>query len=70
MIIDIFAGPGGWDECLLTLGRSDVIGIEWEKYACATEDAQDVPLVRPDGRRFYIDNEGRRDDVGHGRKAS
>ena len=39
MIIDIFAGPGGWDEGLLTLGRSDVIGIEWEKYACATARA-------------------------------
>lgn len=39
MIIDIFAGPGGWDEGLLTLGRSDVIGIEWDKYACATARA-------------------------------
>lgn len=39
MIIDIFAGPGGWDEGLLTLGRSDAIGIEWEKYACATARA-------------------------------
>lgn len=29
----------GWDEGLLTLGRSDVIGIEWEKYACATARA-------------------------------
>ena len=40
-IIDLFAGPGigGWDEGLLTLGRSDVIGIEWEKYACATARA-------------------------------
>jgi hypothetical protein len=30
-------------------------------------------LIREQGRaidRFYIDNEGRRDDVGHGRKAS
>ena len=42
----------------------------WTLSSYADEDPSDVPLTRPDGRRFYIDNEGRRDDVGHGRKAS
>lgn len=39
MIIDLFAGPGGWDQGLRMLGRTDVVGIEWEKWACATARA-------------------------------
>ena len=30
-IIDLFAGPGGWDEGLRMLGREDVVGVEWDK---------------------------------------
>lgn len=39
MIIDLFAGPGGWDEGLKMLGRTDVIGVEWDEAACATARA-------------------------------
>lgn len=36
MIIDLFAGPGGWDEGLRLLGIRDVVGIEWDEWACRT----------------------------------
>ena len=39
MILDLFAGPGGWDQGLRMLGRTDVVGIEWEKWACVTARA-------------------------------
>lgn len=39
MILDLFAGPGGWDEGLSTLGDFDVLGIENETNACATAEA-------------------------------
>lgn len=39
MILDLFAGPGGWDEGLRMIGRSDVVGIEWDAAACATAEA-------------------------------
>ena len=35
-VVDLFAGPGGWDEGLLSLGITDVLGIEWDADACAT----------------------------------
>lgn len=37
-IIDLFAGPGGWDEGLAMLGRRDVVGIEWDEDACKTAE--------------------------------
>lgn len=39
MILDLFAGPGGWDEGLRMVGRTDVIGVEWDEDACATATA-------------------------------
>lgn len=39
MIVDLFAGPGGWDTGLGLLGRTDVLGIEWDKSACDTARA-------------------------------
>lgn len=38
-ILDLFAGPGGWDTGLAALGRRDVVGIEWDSHACATARA-------------------------------
>lgn len=39
-IVDLFAGPGGWDEGLRELGAAtDVLGIEWDADACATAEA-------------------------------
>lgn len=39
MIVDLFAGPGGWDEGLSSLGVRDVIGLEFDEDACATATA-------------------------------
>lgn len=56
MIVDLFAGPGGWDEGLRMIGRTDVVGIEWDAAACATAEAAgherilgDVSAIDPKG---------------------
>lgn len=36
MILDLFAGPGGWEEGLRHLGRGDTLGVEWDRAACDT----------------------------------
>lgn len=38
-IVDLFAGPGGWDTGLAAIGRTDVLGVEWDDAACATARA-------------------------------
>ena len=38
-IVDLFAGPGGWSTGLNLVGRSETIGIEWDKAACDTARA-------------------------------
>ena len=48
MIIDRFAGPGGWDEGLRLLGRADVVGIEWDATACETARANGHLRVQGD----------------------
>lgn len=48
MIIDLFAGPGGWDEGLKTIGRTDVIGVEWDEAACATAEAAGHARIHAD----------------------
>lgn len=39
VIVDLFAGPGGWDEALASLGRHDVLGIEFDEPCCRTRAA-------------------------------
>ena len=39
MIVDLFAGPGGWDEGLRLLDIHDVVGLEWDDAACDTAEA-------------------------------
>ena len=48
MIVDLFAGPGGWDEALTALGRDDVVGLEWDAAACATAKAAGHARIRCD----------------------
>src|SRR5690606_651798 len=47
-LLDLFAGPGGWDEGLRMLGRTDVVGIEWDHAACLTAVAAGHHRVRAD----------------------
>lgn len=47
MIVDLFAGPGGWDEGLRALGLS-ALGIEWDASACATAVAAGHPRLQQD----------------------
>jgi DNA (cytosine-5)-methyltransferase 1 len=47
MIVDLFAGPGGWSEGLRMLGLSD-IGIELDAAACATRSAARHRTIRAD----------------------
>ena len=48
MIVDLFAGPGGWDEGLRMIGRTDVVGLEWDAAACATAKAAGHARIRTD----------------------
>lgn len=54
-ILDLFAGPGGWDEGLSLNGLDDVIGLELDTDACATAEAAghrrrqvDIAMADPD----------------------
>lgn len=47
MILDLFAGPGGWSEGLRLLGLHDV-GIEWDAAACATRAAAGHATIQAD----------------------
>lgn len=45
--IDLFAGPGGWDEGLRDLGIAP-LGIEWDDGACATRRAAGHETLQAD----------------------
>lgn len=47
MIIDLFAGPGGWSHALATLGVNDV-GLEWDQWACKTRSLAGQVTIRTD----------------------
>lgn len=53
MILDLFAGPGGWDEGLRLVGREDVFGVEWDEDACATAVAAGHARIHTDVRGFF-----------------
>lgn len=55
MIVDLFAGPGGWSEGLRTLGHSDV-GIELDEWACKTRAAASHPTIRADVTNLPLDH--------------
>lgn len=53
MILDLFAGPGGWDEGLRAIGRSfNVVGVEIDAAACATAEAAGHLRVQGDVEKF------------------
>lgn len=45
MILDLFAGPGGWTHALTVLGSQDV-GLEWDEWACKTRAAAGQLTIR------------------------
>lgn len=47
-VIDLYAGPGGWDEGMRTIGITSVIGVELEPNACATAQAAGHTRIRAD----------------------
>lgn len=51
MIVDLFAGPGGWDVGATRLGL-DVIGIERDHAACETRRAAGLATVEGDVRAY------------------
>lgn len=53
MIVDPFAGPGGWSEGLRQLGISD-IGYEYDAAACATRAAAGHTTIRADVRQVPL----------------
>lgn len=54
MILDLFAGPGGWDEALRMIGRShNVVGVEIDGAACATAEAAGHIRVHGDVEKFH-----------------
>lgn len=47
--VDLYAGPGGWDVAARGLGL-DVLGVEWDKWACETRRAAGLRTVEADVR--------------------
>lgn len=52
VIVDLFAGPGGWDEGLASLGVTDVVGLEWDTAACLTAQAAGHLRVQADVAQY------------------
>ncbi|MDQ0810317.1 site-specific DNA-cytosine methylase [Streptomyces sp. B3I7] len=46
IILDLFAGPGGWSHALTVLGAQD-IGLEWDEWACKTRAQAGQAAVAP-----------------------
>lgn len=53
MILDLFAGPGGWSYPLSVLGIRD-IGLEWDAWACRTRAAAGQLTLRTDVARYPV----------------
>lgn len=51
LVVDLFAGPGGWSEGLRSVGLEDV-GIEWDDAACRTRAAAGHPTIRADVAQY------------------
>lgn len=53
IILDLFAGPGGWSHALTTLGARD-IGLEWEEWACKTRAGAGQLTIRTDVAAYPV----------------
>lgn len=58
MIVDLFAGPGGWSEGLRMLSpelHATEIGLEWDAAACATRAAAGHRTIRCDVSAYPVE---------------
>ncbi|WP_328484453.1 DNA cytosine methyltransferase [Streptomyces sp. NBC_00377] len=53
MILDLFAGPGGWSHALTVLGVRD-IGLEWDEWACKTRVQAGQLTIRTDVAAYPV----------------
>ncbi len=51
IILDLFAGPGGWSHALTVLGARD-LGLEWDAWACKTRAMAGQLTIRTDVARY------------------
>ncbi|CQR61878.1 Modification methylase SinI [Streptomyces leeuwenhoekii] len=51
IILDLFAGPGGWSHALTLLGARD-IGLEWDAWACKTRARAGQLTIQTDVARY------------------
>lgn len=54
LLLDLFAGPGGWSEGLRSIGLADV-GLEWDRDACRTRAAAGHKTIRCDVARYPVE---------------
>ncbi|MEV5985509.1 DNA cytosine methyltransferase [Streptomyces sp. NPDC052051] len=53
IVLDLFAGPGGWSHALTMLGTRD-IGLEWDDWACKTRAAAGQLTIRTDVAKYPV----------------
>ncbi|MFB6601362.1 DNA cytosine methyltransferase [Streptomyces noursei] len=53
IVLDLFAGPGGWSHALAVLGVRE-IGLEWDEWACKTRAAQGQLTIRADVAMYPV----------------
>ncbi|MFC0844756.1 DNA cytosine methyltransferase [Streptomyces noboritoensis] len=53
LVLDLFAGPGGWGHALRVLGVREV-GLEWDEWACKTRAAAGQSTIRTDVARYPV----------------
>ncbi|MFF3153203.1 DNA cytosine methyltransferase [Streptomyces sp. NPDC057910] len=53
IVLDLFAGPGGWSHALTVLGVRDV-GLEWDEWACKTRSAAGQLTIRTDVAMYPV----------------
>ena len=53
-VVDLFAGPGGWDCAARELGI-ETVGIEWDAAACATRAAAGFATIRADVAQYPVE---------------
>lgn len=53
LVVDLFAGPGGWSHALHVLGVRDV-GLEWDEWACKTRARAGQLTIRTDVAMYPV----------------